>query len=62
LKILVVEDEIKVAGFIKRGLEADGYSVTVAHDGVVGLKQALTGDYSVVILRPVAQSHFGSEC
>jgi len=50
LKILVVEDEIKVAGFIKRGLEADEYSVTVAHDGVEGLKQALTGDYSVVIL------------
>ena len=50
MKILVVEDEIKVAGFIKRGLEADEYSVTVAHDGVEGLKQALTGDYSVVIL------------
>ena len=36
MKILVVEDEKKVAGFIKRGLEDDEYSVTVVHDGVAG--------------------------
>jgi len=50
MKILVVEDEKKVAGFIKRGLEEDDYSVTVAHDGLEGLKQALTGEYSLAIL------------
>src|SRR6185369_2046679 len=50
MKILVVEDEKKVAGFIKRGLEEDEYSVTVAHDGIEGLKQALTGEFSLVIL------------
>jgi len=50
MKILVIEDEKKVAGFIKRGLEEDDYSVTVVHDGVEGLKQALAGDYSLVIL------------
>src|SRR5450631_1636522 len=50
MKILVVEDEKKVAGFIKRGLEEDDYAVTVAHDGVEGLKQALTGEYSLAIL------------
>jgi DNA-binding response OmpR family regulator len=50
MKILVVEDEKKVAGFIKRGLEEDDYSVTVVHDGVEGLKQALAGDYNLVIL------------
>ena len=50
MKILVVEDEKKVAGFIKRGLEEDGYQVTVTHDGADGLKQALEGDYSLVIL------------
>ena len=50
MKILVVEDEKKVAGFIKRGLEEDGYQVAVTHDGVEGLKQALEGDYSLVIL------------
>jgi len=50
MKILVVEDEKKVAGFIKRGLEEDGYQVTVTHDGADGLKLALEGDYSLVIL------------
>jgi len=50
MKVLVVEDEKKVAGFIKRGLEEDEYSVTVVHDGVEGLKQAQAGEYSLVIL------------
>jgi len=50
MKILVVEDEKKVAGFIKRGLEEDDYQVTIAYDGVSGLKQALTGEYNLAIL------------
>jgi two-component system copper resistance phosphate regulon response regulator CusR len=50
MKILVVEDEKKVAGFIKRGLEEDQYQVTVTYDGADGLKQALEGDYSLIIL------------
>lgn len=50
MKILVVEDEKKVAGFIKRGLEEDDYQVTIVHDGVEGLKQALTGEYCLAIL------------
>ena len=50
MKILVVEDEKKVAGFIKRGLEEDNYDVTVTHDGADGLKQALETEYSLVIL------------
>jgi heavy metal response regulator len=50
MKILVVEDEKKVAGFIKRGLEEDNYEVTVTYDGADGLKLALEDDYSLVIL------------
>ncbi len=50
MNILVVEDEKKVAGFIKRGLEEDGYQVVVTHDGADGIKQALEGDYSLIIL------------
>jgi len=50
LNILVIEDEKKVAGIIKRGLEGGEYSVTVVHDGVEGLKQAQTGEYSLVVL------------
>ena len=50
MKILVVEDEKKVAGFIKRGLEEEGYKITVTHDGADGLKQALEGEHSLLIL------------
>ena len=38
MKILVVEDEKKVASFIKRGLEEEGYTVELAKDGEEGLK------------------------
>lgn len=50
MKILVVEDEKKVAGFIKRGLEEDNYEVTVSHDGADGLKLALEDDFSLIVL------------
>lgn len=50
MKILVIEDEKKVANFIKRGLEEDQYEVTVTHDGNEGLKQAQEGSFSLIIL------------
>ncbi len=50
MKILVVEDEKKVASFIKRGLADESYNVTVTHDGADGFKQALKGDFNLVIL------------
>lgn len=50
MKILVVEDEKKVASFIKRGLTAENYDVTTVHDGAEGLKQSLNGDFNLVIL------------
>jgi DNA-binding response OmpR family regulator len=50
MKILVVEDEKKVASFIKRGLADENYNVTVSHDGADGLKQALNSDFNLVIL------------
>ena len=50
MKILVVEDEKKVASLIKRGLADENYNVTVSHDGVDGLKQALNDDFSAIIL------------
>jgi DNA-binding response OmpR family regulator len=40
----------KVASFIKRGLEDDGYQVTVSHDGAEGLKKAISGDFNLIIL------------
>jgi DNA-binding response OmpR family regulator len=42
MRILVVEDEHKIAGAIKRGLEQESYAVDVAYDGDEGLSSALT--------------------
>ncbi len=50
MKILVVEDEKKVASFIKKGLEEEYYSVDVAYDGREGLRLALGEDYDLMIL------------
>jgi heavy metal response regulator len=50
MKILVVEDEKKVASFIKRGLEEEKYEVDVAYDGEDGWQKILDGSYSLVIL------------
>jgi heavy metal response regulator len=50
MRILVVEDEKKVASFIQRGLEAEHYTVDVASDGDTGLALALEGHYDLLIL------------
>ena len=50
MRILVVEDERTLAGFIEQSLQADGYAVTVANDGEHGELEALTGDYGLVLL------------
>lgn len=50
MKILVVEDEPKVASFIKQGLEEQAYEVTVAYDGFFGHKLASENYYDAIIL------------
>ena len=50
MRILVVEDEHKIAGAIKRGLEQESYAVDVAFDGDEGLSSALTDEYDVIVL------------
>ncbi len=50
MRLLVVEDEKKVARFIKKGLEEEGYSVDVAPDGEEGLAMALDGVHDLLIL------------
>lgn len=49
-RILVVEDEQKVAAFIKEGLEQQGFAVDVAYDGYLGERLALERDYQVILL------------
>jgi heavy metal response regulator len=50
MRILLVEDEKKVASFIKKGLEEEYYSVDVAFDGLEGLNLALNEEYDLIIL------------
>lgn len=50
MNILLVEDENKVASFIKKGLEEQQYEVTVATDGLAGREMAVEKDFSLVIL------------
>lgn len=50
MRILVVEDEQKVASFIKKGLEEEGYAVDVAADGEEGLALGLARVHDLIIL------------
>ena len=50
MRILVVEDEVRLAAYVKRGLEAEGYSVDVAADGEQGLWMAQNQPYDAVVL------------
>jgi two-component system, OmpR family, response regulator len=50
MKLLVVEDEHKIANAIKQGLEHEGYAVDVAYDGDQGLANATSTPYDLIIL------------
>jgi two-component system OmpR family response regulator len=50
MKLLVVEDDSKIAGALRRGLTAEGFHVEVAQDGVDGLWRAREGGYDLILL------------
>ena len=50
MRILVIEDEKKLARFIKKGLEEQKYIVDVAYDGERGEFMAMTGEYDLILL------------
>jgi DNA-binding response OmpR family regulator len=50
MRLLVVEDETKLAAIIKRGFEEEGYSVDVVYDGLSGLLITETTPYDLVVL------------
>ncbi len=50
MRILVVEDEKKVASFIKRGLEEESFTVDVAYDGEEGRYMAETNQYDLILM------------
>jgi len=50
MRILLVEDEHKIAASLKKGLEQESYAVDIAFDGTTGLDLALTEDYDLMVL------------
>ncbi|NMM00492.1 heavy metal response regulator transcription factor [Paraburkholderia sp. RP-4-7] len=50
MRILVIEDELKTAAYLKKGLEESGYAVDVASDGPQGLILAQEEEYDVIVL------------
>ncbi|MFC0180559.1 heavy metal response regulator transcription factor [Thorsellia kenyensis] len=50
MKVLIIEDEIKIGLYIKQGLEESGFSVDIAKEGKQGLELALTGNYDLAII------------
>jgi DNA-binding response OmpR family regulator len=50
MKILVIEDEIKVANFIKKGLQQSGYEIDIAVDGEEGYDKIRNGSFDLILL------------
>ncbi|NWJ50266.1 MAG: response regulator transcription factor [Bacteroidetes bacterium] len=59
--ILVVEDEVNVSSFIKKGLEEKGHNIDVAFDGAMGLSLACSREYDVIILDVILPQMNGLE-
>ena len=49
-KIILIEDETSVVSFIKKGLQENGYEISVAFDGLTGAKLVKENDFDLVIL------------
>lgn len=60
-KILIIEDEAKIARFLELELTHEGYQVEEAHDGRQGLERAVSGDFKLVILDIMLPSLNGME-
>ena len=50
MRVLIVEDEVRLAATLQDLMEMDGYTADTCHDGETGLDNALTGIYDVMIL------------
>ena len=60
-KILIIEDELKIARFVQLELEHEGYVVDQAQDGRIGLDKALKGNFDLIILDVMLPSLNGME-
>lgn len=61
MRILIVEDEARIADFLSRGLRAEGHFCVIAVDGEEGLSLALDGDFELILLDLVLPKMHGHE-
>ena len=61
MRILIVEDEKKVATFLQKGFQAEAFAVDIASDGVRGAAMALSGVYDAIILDVMLPGKSGIE-
>src|ERR1035437_4807572 len=59
--ILIIEDEVNVSSFIKRGLEEEGHTTGIAYDGALGLRLACSNEYDIIVLDVVLPQMNGLE-
>jgi two-component system copper resistance phosphate regulon response regulator CusR len=50
MRLLVIEDEVKLAQYLHKGLSENGHVVDLAHDGIEGRRLAVGGEYDLVLL------------
>ena len=61
VNVLVVQDDARIASFIKRGLEADGFAVRTASDGADGFRSTESSDFDLIILDLLLPTLTGEE-
>jgi len=49
-RVLLVDDDVALAGMLREYLQAEGFDATTAHDGETGVEEALSGRYAIVVL------------
>ncbi|MFY7810481.1 MAG: response regulator transcription factor [Flavobacterium sp.] len=61
MHLLIVEDEIGIINFLKQGLEEEGFSISIAHDGQQGLEIALKQSFDLILLDWMLPKNTGLE-
>jgi DNA-binding response OmpR family regulator len=61
MRVLIVEDEKKVASFIKKGLQQEGYAADAVHNGAEACQNALLLDYDLIVLDLMLPAKSGLE-
>ena len=61
MRVLIVDDDVRLAATLKRGLEEERYTVTTARDGEEGLELAMTYEFDVVVLDVMLPHRTGLE-